>query len=186
MKETHKLTKSCPHWIKENGLKECNISKGGLYIPMPDHIQTYCLSLQYDRCNHYIREYELLQDRMMLETSEASDRRLYRRIDGSYSLFLSPFEGMGLQKEIVEKEAKTIDISLGGMQIQSYDRIPTQQMMAFKFGSDFTMDSITGIGEVRWCTDAQKDEGFLAGIAFTFLNEDMKIVLRNRISSSLM
>ncbi|MFC1524305.1 PilZ domain-containing protein [Thermodesulfobacteriota bacterium] len=175
---------SCPYWMREKGTKECKITKGGLYIPLPKHIDMFCQTERFDQCGHFVTEHDLYHDKMMLNSPPDSDRRLYRRINGNYSLLFSPFQGVGLQKEVVEKEARTIDISLGGMQIESRDEIPASQMMYFSFGKDFAGDVISGIGEVKWCRTAE-EEAFLTGVSFTFLNNDMKHALRNRISMTM-
>ena len=86
-----------------------------------------------------------------------------------------------MHKENEQKETKSIDISLGGMRISSFEEIPHQLMMAFSFGTDQEEAySIDGIGEVQWCRETP-DQGYLAGVSFVFLHESMKAKLRNRI-----
>jgi hypothetical protein len=186
MKTDLKIIKQCPHWIDKDGLHECNIAKGGLFIPLPQHIESFCLSELYDKCSQYIRAYELLREPGLIETAVAGDRRKNRRIGCDYSLYFSPLDEMGLRKEKEQKEAKSIDISLGGMRINSFAEIPHQQMMFFVFGTDQgEAGSIAVIGQVQWYNETQ-DQGYLAGVSFVFLHEAMKEKLRNRICSKLM
>ena len=181
MKENQKLLASCPYWVDEDGHNECNISKGGLFIPMPQHIETFCLSERFDKCNHYIRAYELLRDHPII--IDGADRRSSPRIGCDCSLFFTSIEDMGRHGKTDPREAQTVNISVGGMQIYSSEVVPIQHRMAFKFGPDFAKEFIAGIGEVQWCRETDADSGFFAGIAFAFLHDEMKTELRNHISS---
>ena len=103
-----------------------------------------------------------------------------RRIGWDYSLYFSPLEEMGLQKESERKEAKSVDISLGGMRIKSSEDISHQQVMAFSFGTDQEEAySIDGIGELQWCRETPGN-GYLAGVSFVSLHEGVKDKLHNR------
>jgi hypothetical protein len=142
--------------------------KGGLYIPMPEHIDVFCSSSQYVKCHQYIRGCEFLQ-----ETAKKygfivdGGRRRFRRVADRVSLTVTACDMNRKPLDLLDDQAMTLDLSLGGLRIESSREIPKDTMVSFAFGPDFSTPELAGVGEVKWC-ESQLDSGrFEAGIAFT-------------------
>ena len=168
MSNVNKLRKICPYTGQGEG-QECKMTKGGLYIPMPEHIEMFCQTPKFVECHQYIRGSELLK-----ETAQKygfildGSRRRYRRVLDRFMVSLAVCDENGTPKEILDENAHTIDISLGGMRIDSSSDIAGRGLIAFEFGSDFVMPILEGVGEIKWATEIKGNggKGFHAGVAF--------------------
>ena len=166
MKFAAREKNSCPH-LSENAL-ECRVTKGGLYLPMPEHIDIFCQTNQYVQCHQYIRACELVRETAR-EYGYIHDetRRKYRRVKQRISLLLAECSDDGTPLGILDKEAKTLDLSLGGFRFETQVNIPVNQKIAFSFGNDFTAPSWEGVGEVRWADSWHEGRASQAGLMFT-------------------
>jgi len=157
----------CPYWSKNRSHK-CKMTKGGLYIPMPEHIDMYCSKPLYAQCHQYIRGCELLQ-----ETAKKygfvvdGGRRRFRRVVDSIPLAISLCDMSRTPLEMIDDKAITIDLSLGGLRVESHAMIPKDTFISFEFGSDFSTPDLAGTGEVKWCEARRDSDTFEAGIAFS-------------------
>jgi hypothetical protein len=156
----------CPYWSKQNS-HECKMTKGGLYIPMPEHVDMFCSKPQYSQCHQYLRGRELLQ-----ETARKygfiveGGRRKYRRVSDRTSLSLTSCdESLNLQ-ELIDGKAFTVDLSLGGMRLESNAEIQKDSLVSFQFSSEFSVPNLSGVGEVKWCEPLENSDLYQAGIAF--------------------
>lgn len=178
------MLKNCPYW-PHDGSEECLMTKGGLYIPMPDHIKRFCKAQEYSRCHHYIKECEQFMDSAKKQVS-GRDRRRYERIEGRYNLALLSCDEMGRPYALMTDKASTLDISLGGMRFNSPTDLSLQQMIAFTFGSDFVAPSLTGIGEVMWCEESASAKQYIAGLSFAFVDKQMRNAIANQVGLPVM
>ena len=78
-------------------------------------------------------------------------RRRFRRITDRISLAVSLCDINRRPVELLDDRAITLDLSLGGLRIESHKEIPKDTLVAFEFGPDFSTPDLTGIGEVKWC-----------------------------------
>jgi hypothetical protein len=159
--------KKCPYWSKNNG-HDCRMTKGGLYIPMPEHIDLFCSTPHYIKCHQYMRGCELLQ-----ETAKKygfivdGGRRRFRRVSERISLAVSLCDNDRRAIELLDDQAMTLDLSLGGLRIESHREISPNTLVAFEFGPDFSAPELIGIGEVKWCESKNGSGLFETGIAFS-------------------
>jgi hypothetical protein len=144
------------------------MTKGGLYIPMPEHIELFCSTVHYIKCHQYMRGCELLQEAAKKYGFIVDGgRRRFRRISERISLVVTLCDVNRRPIELLDDRAITLDLSLGGLRIESHREIPPETLVAFEFGPDFSSPDLAGVGEVKWC-ESRLDSGlFEAGIAFS-------------------
>lgn len=166
--ENKKLTKEqCPYWSSQNS-HECKMTKGGLYIPMPEHVDMFCSKPRYTSCHQYLRGCDLMR-----ETAKRygfiidEGRRKYRRVSDKVFLSLSSCDANRNVLELLDDKAFTIDLSLGGMRLESSKIITKDSCVAFQFSPDFSRPSLFGTGKVKWCKPADNSDHFQVGVAFT-------------------
>lgn len=157
---------TCPH-LSENAL-ECRVTKGGLYLPMPAHIEMFCQASLYIQCHQYVKGCELVRETarkygFILDES----RRKYRRVRQRLALLLSTCSDQGQPLAVIDRNACTLDLSLGGLRFETRVEIPVNQKIAFSFGNDFAAPSWQGFGEVRWADSWQEGCTSQAGLIFT-------------------
>lgn len=176
------MLKFCPYW-PHDGSEECLMTRGGLYIPMPEHIKMYCKTQSYGNCYHYLKECEQLvapvEKRAMALSGR--DRRRFQRVAGRYSLILASCDGPDRPQEMMTDKACTLDLSLGGMRFESPADLPVRRMIAFTFGADFVAPSLTGIGEVMWCEEDSAAEHYVAGLSFSFVDNQMRLAIGSQV-----
>lgn len=157
----------CPYWSSHNS-HECKMTKGGLYIPMPEHVDMFCSKPQFVQCHQYIRGCELLK-----ETARKygfivdGGRRKYRRVSDQTFLALSSCDSARNHLELLDDKAFTVDLSLGGMRLESHKKIDENSLVSFQFSQDFSIPNLSGVGEVKWCEPIENSEYFQAGVAFS-------------------
>jgi len=159
----------CPYWILESN-KECGIAKGGMYIPMPEHIKMFCLSANYYQCRQYIKGCERMMNHEESENSELKingDRRKSRRFADQLYLNLIVCDKKVEPRAINACKAKTLDLSIGGMRMETPKELNTDTVVSFELDPDFSSESLLGVGEVKWCEPKKDSDKFEFGIAFS-------------------
>ena len=160
------MSEHCPYWSKQNS-HECKMTKGGLYIPMPEHVDMFCSKSYFVQCHQYLRGCEILK-----ETARKygfivdGGRRKYRRVSERTTLTLSACNNSRNLLELLDDKASTVDLSLGGMCLESSKEIQQNSLVSFQFSSDFSIPNLSGIGEVKWCEPVDNSDYFQAGVAF--------------------
>lgn len=166
MKDFQNKQEDCPY-LSVSQL-ECKVTEGGLYLPMPEHIDMFCKDASHVHCRHYLRGCEICKEnaqKMGLVNDES--RRKYRRVRERIDLFLAQYSDSGKLIDVLDDSAYTIDLSLGGFRFESRNPVPANERIGFSFGNDFVTPSWQGFGQVRW-TDSLKDsKGFQSGLTFT-------------------
>lgn len=161
-----KIDKKCAY-LADNR-HECLMVKGGLYIPMPEHIDLFCQTSNFSQCHQYIKGLEFVRESAkkygyILDES----RRRFRRVRERLSLSLLLCNEAGELLDILDSNAHTIDLSLGGFRFESNARLQPHETVAFSFGHEFSSPAWTGVGEVRWTEDTGDGIKFLSGLTFT-------------------
>ena len=168
-KDTSKLPQDkCPFWSGDN-IEECGISKGGMFIPMPEHITMFCTSVNFPKCKQYIRgcgpatEHEKKHNNNSLNES---DRRRMRRFPEQIYLdfIINDTNSTGTSGR--NYKAKTIDVSLGGLRIESYNELRADSIISFILNPEFSEKELLGIGEVKWCKPKKSTNKYESGISF--------------------
>ena len=162
----NKAANQCPYWSMQNS-HECKMTKGGLYIPMPEHVDMFCSKPRYSHCHQYLRGCELLK-----ETARKygfivdGGRRKYRRVSDRATLSLSACDASRNFLELLDDKALTLDLSLGGMRLESNKKLQKDSLVTFQFSPDFSIPNLSGTGEVKWCEPADNSGHFQVGVAF--------------------
>jgi len=144
------------------------MTKGGLYIPLPEHIEIYCSTTHYIQCHQYIRGKEILSEAAAAEGIEDSRRR-HRRIKERLPVSIVACDSMGKLIGDKAEETSTRDLSIGGMCLTSHSKRQTNELLLLKLMQGTSESPLTGIGEVRWCNasnKSSKSSEYRVGIAF--------------------
>ena len=166
---------SCPYWSISS--KNCLYSKGGLYLPVTEHIRTYCQTPNYLLCPQF--EGKAFTRSTGLLGEDAINRRDHERIPGRFAFKLS-----GCLKDddlvpLLDDSASTVDISPGGIRFESYREIPVDALVSFSLIADSEDQPLEGIGRVKWCKSLDNAPVYHAGIAFT--DKSVPSAVRNRL-----
>ena len=144
----------------------CAMTRGGVYLPMPEHIEMFCKTSHFTDCHHYVRGNQLSSEAGRKDGCKDHGRRQFRRIPDMFSLVLSTCDETGRPCQLLDAHAHTIDVSPGGVRLQSSRQLTPDNLVAITFGPDFSSPSLTGIGQVRWSVATDSPELYLAGLSF--------------------
>lgn len=169
MTESKTIQDKCPFWAVNNK-EECGISNGGMFIPLPEHITLFCLSSNYLKCRQYIRGCELVMvDEEHVENNflVTRDRRRMRRFPEQIYLefIISPSNNDGQKGR--NYKAKTLDVSLGGLRVESFNELATDTVVSFILNPQFSSEDLLGVGEVKWCKPQNGTNKYESGISFS-------------------
>lgn len=158
--------KQCPYWTDGNS-NECKMTKGGLFLPMPDHISIFCTTSRFTQCHQYIRGEELLQETARrFGCVDEEGRRKYRRVADRFQLTLFSCDEDMNPAEILDDQAFTVDLSLGGIRLETRRHVQPPGVVAFTFGTDFSIPDLTGVGEIKWSEKNSDADRYQLGIEF--------------------
>ena len=166
---------SCPYWSISN--RSCLYGKGGIYLPVTEHIHTYCQTPNYLSCPQL--EGQPFAGSLGLPKDEFQNRRGYKRVPGRFVLRL-----LGRIKDedlvsVLDDQACTVDISPGGIRFESFREVPVDSLVSFSLVADSFEDPLEGVGRVKWCISLENAHVFHAGIAFT--DTSVPSAVRNRL-----
>lgn len=156
---------ACPYY-RADGNGECQMTRGGLYIPLTAHIEIFCKTANYISCPQYVRSLALIQESFCPNTHTTDSRRRFPRKHNRFPLVISACNEKGQPVQVIDRDAITLDFSLGGVKISSNAEIPTNKILHFSFREDFHHPPVTGVGEVRWSRRADGPLPFQAGLSF--------------------
>jgi len=181
-RSTSHVAEKCPYWAVDD-CKECGMSESGLYIPMPQHVTTFCLASKYYQCSQYIKGCDLLLAQEEDETNEflsSRERRRLRRYPEQLYLDLVTCDKDIGPQEMNFYKAKSLDVSLGGLRVESFKELAKDSFVSFIMDPDFSSESLLGVGDVKWCEPKIDPDRFEAGIAFSnySTSESMKEYLK--------
>ncbi len=139
----------CPYYA--HCTQECLMTNGGLYIPMPEHINTLCSTPRYGQCHHYRHGCVAIRE-VATQLGYANDvsRRRYPRVQERIPMQITDYSHDGRGANILDSEAFTVDLSLGGIRVESRVALPAQKRVAFVVGHNGSGSCWDGLGEVRW------------------------------------
>lgn len=158
----------CPYWALA-GNEECGIVKGGMYIPMPEHVRMFCLSTKFYQCRQYIKGCEVIMSQEECDVVGllgSNDRRRLRRYPEQLYLDLVVC-GSEEEFQLMNFKAKSLDVSLGGLRIESYKEFAKDDVVSFVMDPEFSSAGLLGVGEVKWCRPQENTNKYECGIAFS-------------------
>ena len=180
MSSTNKKKTICP-FLDEINNNSCGLSGSGLIIPTREHILTYCKNEQYSKCQHYVHSRITIEQKAEFHyiDSPASNRRRYMRIPSSRQVKVSRYHSDQNREEILDNDASSIDLSLGGIRIVTKASLDVDETVSFFFGEENEPQGFRGTADVKWIQSAGYEDTIHAGLRFT--DQDTCNAVRNHI-----
>jgi hypothetical protein len=140
--------------------------KGGLFLPLDEHIHHYCQSSRFQHCQQYLRGCAEREKRTSKSGVSLSDsRRVHDRLQKKFPLQIYTCDAQGKLITLLSDKVETIDLSVGGLGMLSSTKLETGQQVAIHFNDDFTIPGLSSTGTIRWC-EQTGDQHYQAGFAF--------------------
>lgn len=166
----------CHYWSIST--RSCLYGKGGIYLPVSEHIQTYCQTSNYLSCP--LLEGQSFASSSGLPKEEFKDRRCYERVPGRFAFRLSDrIKGEEDLVSLLDDQSCTVDISPGGVRFESFREIPVDSLVSFSLVADSIDDPLEGVGLVKWCISLENAPVFHVGIAF--VDTSVPYAVRSRL-----
>jgi hypothetical protein len=180
MSPTNKKKNICP-FLDEINSSSCRLSGSGLIIPTREHILTYCKNENYSKCQHYVYSRVAIEQKAEFDfdDSPVSNRRRFMRIPTSQQVKVSHYYLEGNREEILDNDASSIDLSLGGMRIVTKASLDVDETISFFFGEENEPQGFKGTADVKWIQSAGYEDTIHAGLRFT--EQDTCNTVRNYI-----
>ena len=173
----------CPFWDKY-GKRTCLNVASGLFIPTQEHILHFCENELYITCVHYTAKHPTEQSEPPSDRQEKliKNRRIYTRIPVSQNLSVSRFSMAKNEEEgILDDQATVMDLSLGGMRIETSARLYENQIVSFIFDENFHPPGFKGKGEIKWQDTPEPEEGVPGRAGLAFVDDQTKDTVRNHL-----
>lgn len=168
---------------------ECSLKRGGVFVPLQDHFEQYCLTDNFNNCSHFIQyamscgvgphpAYCLLNP-----TLSHADRRTFVRHDAQYPVTLSAYDSditLATDHD-VNALAQTVDLAQGGMRVRALTQVAKQGVLLFNFGEGFIAPLLHGLAEVCWQKIIPENGQWEAGLSFK--DQFVKAVIAVQMSS---
>jgi PilZ domain len=159
--EKHHPEEQCIFW--DGHEKNCLSTVGGLFLPVAEHIATYCLTSHHLVCSHYPGN--AARNKEGVDEGK-SNRRQHDRVLGRYPFrIVELVEGQEVARPI-KANACTVDYSLGGVRFESHQALPVNALVRFSLNGYYSNKILSGSGMVKWCKPLESSPMFHAGIAF--------------------
>ena len=155
---------NCPFWSALS--LKCQICKGGLFIPLDNHIEAYCKTPDYPQCLQYALHTENHLQLIDKATQSNKNRRKFARIEACYKITLVRLAPFGTAVSHFATFAKTLDISNGGMRLTTNELLINDSVLQFSFDDSFPENIKDGAGQVAWSNKEVDAPGYQAGISF--------------------
>ncbi len=153
----------CPHWSGTK--KSCLLNKGGLFIPVADHIKIYCQTTNFRSCQQLI-QFEGSSQLEEQSSEEEANRRRYERTQGRHYLRISEYRPNDMAEIPLDDYACTIDLSPGGIRLESNCSLEKDMLVSFYLDESFALKGLRGIGKVIWCRSLVNTPLYHAGVDF--------------------
>ncbi len=154
----------CPFWSETK--KECRLCQGGLFIPLDDHIEAYCITTAYPQCLQYSFYQEQQPAASEFQLEQERNRRRFPRVEASYKITLVRMVTSGTVASHLSTFAETLDLSCGGMRLATSKPLSDEALVTFSFDPTFPLELQESSGQVMWCNKEIDHPGYQAGIAF--------------------
>jgi hypothetical protein len=158
--------KSCPYWSPIS--LKCSLCNEGLFIPLENHIEIYCRTEAYTMCMQYSLSSEFYRPSLAENTAAPRDnRRRHIRMEDRQRVTLVQLNRSETVASHVSTPARTIDLSLGGLRLQTAEPLVNDTVIRFSF-DDLAPDfPLAGTAIVKWCHRLIDSPEYQAGLAFS-------------------
>lgn len=151
----------CFYW--DERLKTCRSSAGGLFLPVEEHIVTYCQTEHHVACVYFR---DVAVDASAGTVEDQDDRRRYSRVVGRYPFQINDIAINCDTKQSIVIYASAIDFSLGGIRFETDHLLPVDTLIEFALTGSYSNVLMNGIGRVKWCRSREDSSRFHVGVAF--------------------
>jgi hypothetical protein len=184
MTDQSKNQKFCPFWDKY-GKRECRLVESGLFIPTREHILRFCENELYVKCYHYVGRPDYRKKTVQnLGKEYLRNRRQFIRIPIQQKLSVSRYSlANEANEDMLDDGAMVLDLSLGGMQIETAAPIHLNQIISFAFDENFSPPGFKGKGEIRWINQDELRTSTPSNAGLAFIDDDTKNTVRNHLLS---
>ncbi len=157
-------TQRCAYWSISACI--CDKNEGGIFIPMEDHIEQYCLSASHCNCP----QFQTTNKQQTRLSGKWANRRRSERINAQEPITLDALHPHVLltpvSAAIKKLAARTLDISASGMRLFTAAPISQNAVIEFSFDNKFPKQLQQAKGRVQWCNKQVDEPGYQLGIAF--------------------
>lgn len=164
MSEDTNENEYCPFW-STYALK-CRLSNDGLFIPLDDHIDVYCTTTEYPLCLQYNMNSEGRAQIKRKPKEPEDNRRAFPRLERNFRVTLVKMTDSGKLAKHFSLHASTLDISRGGMRLNTTERLIDDTRIAFSFVDVFPEELQSGTATIKWCCEQEESGFYQAGLAF--------------------
>ena len=167
MSKTSQKKSSCP-FLDKVSESSCRLSASGLIIPTSEHILNYCKNESYYTCHHFIQSRIATEQNIELAYDDrpASNRRRHMRIPTYQPVRISRIHTDTNKEETIDNGAASIDLSLGGMRLETKAYLDPDETISFFFGEGNDQQYFKGKGDVKWIHAHESDEIIQVGLSF--------------------
>ena len=151
----------CFYW--DERLKTCRSSAGGLFLPVEEHIVTYCQTEHHSACVYFR---DVAAGAPADAAADQDDRRRYSRVVGRYPFQISDVAINCDTRQSIVIFASTIDFSLGGIRFETDHLLPVDTLIEFALTGSYSNVLMNGVGRVKWCRSREDSSRFHVGVAF--------------------
>ena len=166
----------CPFWTAAS--TKCGLSKGGIFIPLDDHVEAFCITPQFPACAQYTLYSENQNFLAKKVRKSEENRRKFMRIETKHKITLIKILEPGKPESPILTSANTLDLSKGGMRVATEKALLHDMLIQFSFGESFPQILHDVTGQVEWCNKQIDDPGYQVGVSF---KEDNVIEVMGRL-----
>ncbi len=158
---------SCPFWECESG--KCSLCHSGLFIPLDDHINTYCTTSNYVRCLQFKLGREKSPENFaasQLPEGIWANRRQYSRYKTEQQITFVRLVKTGEVVQHISTPARTVDMSKGGMKLAVDTALEKLSTIHFTFAPPFSEHICDLPARVSWCAKPDGIDQYHIGLEF--------------------
>ena len=144
----------CPHWNAEGRL--CLLARDGLFVPVPQHVATFCASSGHLRCPRF-----RARARSM---TRAVNRRRSVRLPERHLFRFSEMSPAKPPTDFTPDQAWTLDLSDHGIRVATTCRLQPETAIHFEVTGNGSPGR-AGTGRVVWCQPLADTAFFEIGVA---------------------
>ncbi len=168
---------------------ECSLKRGGVFVPLQDHFEQFCLSDNFINCTHFRESAttcSLVSSPRSIPPKEPvahRERRFFVRQNAEFPVTLSSYDSNRAIMEAPDTNAlaQTVDLALGGMRVRATKKVTEHGVLLFNFGEGFIAPLLYGLAEVCWQKTIPDEGHWEAGLSFK--DQFVKAVIAVQMSS---
>ena len=155
---------SCPFWHSQSS--SCMKCKGGLLIPLDDHVDVYCTAPDFSGCLQYSCQADNQMENPDGGVISLQNRRKLRRHTASHKISVTKLTGSSEAISQSSTVAIALDVSEEGMRLSTPVPFANGTALQFFIHDPSTEDLQLGVGQVAWCNKYIDEPGYQAGVIF--------------------